>query len=96
MTEKPESMVERMAEAVTAWLEAKSREDGDYFSRTTHGEVQFDGWFDPKALARAALEALKEPTEDICEVLDGLAYDGENNWRNYHEAMINAALSEEE
>lgn len=106
-------MVARVAEAILAelgrqktdpnwegrWLAPHLDEDGE-----ETGEVWLDGKFDPKELARAAIEAMRTPTKALLDAVEteeerrgyaASAYesmDAEAAWP----VMISAALKESE
>lgn len=42
--------------------------------------------------ARAAIEAMREPTDELRQIMGAHASNGFVNWDDYHDAMIDAAL----
>lgn len=85
-----DSMVERVARAIckTRFLNGGD-EDDDGWDSATPG-IQSDYM----ANARAAIEAMREPTDAMREIMGSHASNGMVNWDDYHDAMIDAALKE--
>lgn len=80
-------MVERVRDAVVASLKAQAEENDSRYvgEMTAQGRVQLDGYFSAEAVARAAIEALREPTPEMVRA----------RWPSYHPWGDNAPPPED-
>ena len=97
MGSETEGMVERVAKAMISAIDEK-----EAFVRENDGicDVTVDGHVDFAALARAAIEAMREPTDEM--VRAGRAVDGQYNTVRasidaaaHYRAMIDKALEKD-
>lgn len=85
-------MIERVARAI-AKAEALRPDTFSYEGFAVHSP---DAHARVLEAARAAIEAMREPSDDVREIMNGHAANGFVNWDDYHEAMIDAALNSPE
>lgn len=88
------AMVERVARAIYDAADAS----GEYVGTWDRAYVVLDGAFDLRVLARAALAAMREPTEEMLDAVSMRDIEGTDAhaWRmeaaDHWRAMIDAAL----
>ena len=92
-----QTMLEKITQAMFDAIEATAF-DSDGVA-LQGGRIYFNGDFDAYAVARAALQALREPTEEMVNAgaamhVFGGAYVGETGAEAAFSAMIDAALQE--
>lgn len=92
-----DSMVERVADAILKHLIA----EGEYIKDLGDGLIKIDSYIDLGDIARAAIEAMREPTEDQVNASAMILewYKNVNKptlAREAYIAAINAALKEQE
>jgi len=80
-----QSMVERVARAMKAKLSA---DESDVYFRDDGGTCLVDGHVDMDALARAAIEAMKDPPFDILGAVFEAMF--EDKWNGSQAPMIGA------
>mgnify|MGYP000515866537 CR=1 FL=1 len=82
-----DDLVEKVARALHKHAESNRRR--------ASGPVtdELDSWGLYVPAARAAIEAMREPTDDVADAMNAATANGTVNWRDYHAAMIDAALT---
>ncbi len=91
-------MIERVARAIVAGISAATKDNHDIVLSEEDGKVLVDGWCDYKVVARAAISAMREPTEAMIDA--GKSQDCVPDWNDqasagqHWAAMISAALKE--
>lgn len=84
MVDIAESMVERVAAAIA---QRRFERGGGH---NVSGKMPPDNG--DRDDARAALKAMREPTEEIEREMTALAVNGNANWRDYYAAIFESAL----
>lgn len=84
-----QSMIDRVVKALEASLEAGALASGGYIGETENGKVVLDGTVDLKALARSAINAMRDPTEAMLNETRDIY-----ECYPYYVEMIDAALKE--
>lgn len=82
-----DSMIERVARAIWQTMNSIMHDHDNLWQKNKQKIIYRDS-------ARAAIAAMREPTEQVRNTMNAHASNGMVNWDDYHAAMIDAALKE--